>query len=74
MAFSIAHPVSTRDSHIIPRTGGPRGRGLIQDVVWTNTYYILFIYLKQNLLTSDNKNLQHNTLQMKIDKFTIIKN
>ena len=43
MALSISHPLSTRDTNIIPRA---LARGLIQDVIRKEPYHImLIIYL-----------------------------
>ena len=40
MALSVSHPVSTRDTNIIPRT---LARGLIRDVIRKESYHIMFI-------------------------------
>ena len=40
MALSVSHPVSTRDTNIIPRA---LARGLIQDVIRKEPYHIMFI-------------------------------
>jgi len=43
------------------------GHGLIQDVI-----YYIFYHIFETKSINNNK-LQHNKLQMKIDKFTIVK-
>ena len=40
MALSVSHPVSTRDTNIIPRA---LTRGLIRDVIRKEPYHIMFI-------------------------------
>jgi hypothetical protein len=40
MALSVSHPVSTRDTNIIPRA---LARGLIRDVIRKEPYHIMFI-------------------------------